>query len=85
MKPPDNISAVEGLNVMLACGTRGFPIPHIRWRRDGEFLLQNGSRLEIIHVSKEDEGRYECVATNVAGSASAWATVTVQGTLSRAK
>ena len=32
-------------------------------------ILSNGAEIRIIGVEKENEGRYECVSTNIAGSA----------------
>lgn len=41
--------------------------------------LAEGGVLTIERVKKEDEGLYECVATNTAGSVNASAVVTVTG------
>ena len=61
----------------INCRTEGIPPPSILWMKEREPLLDfpyrnirelsNGRQLEVRNVQISDEGRYRCVATNVAG------------------
>ncbi|XP_051807178.1 hemicentin-1 [Acanthochromis polyacanthus] len=70
---PDNITVAMGTEVSMHCAVRGFPVPMVRWFKDGclltncsaSFSLQNnGQLLTFRNVSKEDEGSYHCEASN---------------------
>ncbi|XP_028312721.1 uncharacterized protein LOC114469411 [Gouania willdenowi] len=70
---PDNITVAVGTEVSMHCAVSGFPVPMVHWFKDS-FLLSNcstsfslhnnGRRLTIRNVTKEDEGSYHCEATN---------------------
>ncbi|XP_059202072.1 vascular endothelial growth factor receptor kdr-like [Centropristis striata] len=72
--------------LMLACFAEGVPRPHIMWYKNsipvdggpGITLGEDGI-LTIERVKKDDEGLYECVASNVEGIAKTSAVVTVVG------
>ncbi|KAL4648250.1 vascular endothelial growth factor receptor kdr-like isoform X2 [Arapaima gigas] len=74
----------SGSTVTLPCYAEGVPPPFITWYKYGKrveaapgiTLTANGS-LTIERVKKDDEGKYECVATNDEGKVMAAANVTV--------
>ncbi|NWX67629.1 VGFR1 factor, partial [Alca torda] len=78
-------------SAMLECQVRGIPEPQISWFKNHEEIQQEsgiilgpGSRtLFIERVKEEDEGLYQCIATNLKGSVESAAYVTVQGTSER--
>ena len=73
-------------SVELQCGARGDPPPIIRWFRntapvvtnDRTFISEEGD-LAIYNITFIDEGLYECIAENLAGTARTYARVTVLG------
>ncbi|XP_066505151.1 vascular endothelial growth factor receptor kdr-like [Hoplias malabaricus] len=72
--------------LILTCLAQGVPIPGIQWYKDevpvtegpGVTLRDDGA-LIIQRVKKEDEGIYECMASNTEGVATSSAVITVQG------
>ncbi|XP_043555476.1 hemicentin-1 [Chiloscyllium plagiosum] len=60
----------------LKCDATGNPPPNIMWLKDGQpiktmagvQILANGQKLIISQTQVSDTGRYQCVATNEAGS-----------------
>lgn len=68
-----------GDSILMECVTRGFPIPRIRWYQNNKPLANNGSVIEIAKLSLNHTGVYLCVAENVAGNATATATLSVMG------
>ncbi|XP_060095551.1 contactin-6-like isoform X2 [Heteronotia binoei] len=70
---PETTYAAKGSPVQLECFALGNPVPSISWRRsDGSPLARkvntSNGILEIPAFQQEDEGFYECVATNSRGS-----------------
>ncbi|KAK2848976.1 hypothetical protein Q5P01_008810 [Channa striata] len=72
--------------LMLACFALGVPRPYIKWYKNGVPVEQGpgitvgeDGILTIERVKKDDEGLYECVASNVEGTARTSAVVTVLG------
>ncbi|KAI4885350.1 hypothetical protein NFI96_014323, partial [Prochilodus magdalenae] len=70
----------------LACLAFGVPPPFITWYKDKVLVtegpgitLRDDGVLIIQRVKKEDEGMYECQATNAEGVASSSAVITVLG------
>jgi len=74
----------------MSCEVTGIPAPDVTWTTHGDdvtdvkdpttfHVLANGA-LRIDHVTVEDGGMYECVATNIAGNATKAVTLNVQGT-----
>uniref|UniRef100_A0A669QT86 receptor protein-tyrosine kinase n=1 Tax=Phasianus colchicus TaxID=9054 RepID=A0A669QT86_PHACC len=74
-------------SAMLECQVHGIPEPQITWFKNHEEIQQEsgiilgpGSRMLFIErVKEEDEGLYQCIATNLKGSVESTAYVTVQG------
>ncbi|XP_043360294.1 vascular endothelial growth factor receptor 1 isoform X4 [Dermochelys coriacea] len=75
----------------LECQAQGIPEPQISWFKNHEEIQQEpgiilgpGSKMLLIErVKEEDEGLYQCIATNLKGSVESTAYVTVQGTAER--
>ncbi|XP_037958391.1 protein sax-3 [Teleopsis dalmanni] len=75
---PQNMRYAQGANAIMECGApRGFPEPQISWRKNGQTMNLNGNKriqivdggnLAIQDARQSDDGRYQCVAKNVAGT-----------------
>ncbi|XP_040929162.1 netrin receptor DCC isoform X3 [Betta splendens] len=77
---PTNMYAYESTDIELECAVTGNPPPTVRWIKNGEevipsdyFQIVDGSNLQILGLVKSDEGFYQCVAENLAGSSQAMA------------
>ncbi|XP_061603141.1 netrin receptor DCC isoform X2 [Phyllopteryx taeniolatus] len=77
---PSNTYAYESTDIELECAVTGNPPPTIRWMKNGEevipsdyFQIVDGSNLQILGLVKSDEGFYQCIAENIAGSSQAMA------------
>ncbi|XP_074872337.1 neural cell adhesion molecule L1 isoform X2 [Carettochelys insculpta] len=77
--------ALRGASLVLECIPEGLPTPAVEWRRlngrlPAERLSLENSRktLRIREVQEEDDGEYQCEATNSQGSVRHTYTVTVQ-------
>uniref|UniRef100_A0A2I3HGC5 Contactin 6 n=1 Tax=Nomascus leucogenys TaxID=61853 RepID=A0A2I3HGC5_NOMLE len=71
---PETIQAAKDSSVKLECFALGNPVPDISWRRlDGSSLpgkvkySKSQAILEIPNFQQEDEGSYECIASNLRG------------------
>ncbi|KAJ1069250.1 hypothetical protein K5549_000561 [Capra hircus] len=71
---PETIQAAKDSSVKLECFALGNPVPDISWRRlDGSPLpgkvkfSKSQATLEIPNFQQEDEGFYECIASNLRG------------------
>ncbi|VDL91364.1 unnamed protein product [Schistocephalus solidus] len=70
------IVAKKNEKVELECQTHGDPPPTVRWYKDSipvdltspRFVKNAVGGLEISRLLEEDEGRYECAATNIHGT-----------------
>ena len=83
VEDPKNQSDVIGSNVTLNCTATGRPPPTITWIKNNDsYAVQSKPRvvvsssfdykkyhshLLIIGVQKDDEGKYQCFASNSAG------------------
>ncbi|KAL3249344.1 hypothetical protein MRX96_056063 [Rhipicephalus microplus] len=74
---PANTEADPGSTVEVLCMAEGHPTPTLSWHKDGAPLPLGGrfsagpDGLRVVNVQPRDEGRYECVAENEMGRASA--------------
>ncbi|MCP9265997.1 hypothetical protein DINM_021442 [Dirofilaria immitis] len=83
---PESKVVNPGEQVTFVCRISGQPPPSIKWYFNGieishddlhiEFT-QRDNELTIIHVTRADEGVYQCIARNVLGMTSADATLKV--------
>ncbi|KAI3361747.1 hypothetical protein L3Q82_001956 [Scortum barcoo] len=78
--PNQHTYAYESTDIELECAVTGSPPPTVRWMKNGEevipsdyFQIVDGSNLQILGLVKSDEGFYQCVAENSAGSSQAMA------------
>ncbi|XP_048588906.1 fibroblast growth factor receptor 4 isoform X2 [Nematostella vectensis] len=76
---PEPTVVREGNPLILSCAADGRPIPSYEWLKDGHVITDSSnSTLEIKSASREDAGRYQCVASNRIGNeTSRYADVTV--------
>ena len=83
-------TVLEDDSVTFQCFGAGEPFPNVTWTFDGSELIlgdkyvvaevgANFGALTIFNVTFEDRGVYTCTYTNVHGSPSAMAELTVQG------
>ncbi|KAI5614865.1 neogenin isoform X3 [Silurus asotus] len=69
---PSAVSKPLGDTVLLPCVVKGFPLPVIRWMRNGKvvdesderFAVIGGGNLQIVNLTEEDAGTYSCQADN---------------------
>ena len=84
LQEPDDVTALNGEDIILECEVGGDPNPTILWHREdgtlpqGRTRIQNG-KLNIQNVSPKDEGVYVCEAQNTVGTISVSASVAVHG------
>jgi len=70
LMPEGSITIGLGKPLSIKCTVTGDPPPSIIWNKIGMTSRQVGSispTFEISRVTKQDEGTYACLATNVAG------------------
>lgn len=82
-KEPRDVTALVDSTVELDCSASGDPPPKVMWRRaDGKLPVSRArvtedKSLRIDRLTPEDEGTYMCDATNLVGSVTAKATLTI--------
>lgn len=87
---PQNTRIAQGDTALLECAApRGIPEPTVLWKRNGQVLdmesskrirIVDGGNLAIQDVRQSDEGQYQCLAKNPAGTReSAIVTLKVHG------
>uniref|UniRef100_A0A7M4EFB1 Neogenin n=1 Tax=Crocodylus porosus TaxID=8502 RepID=A0A7M4EFB1_CROPO len=86
LRQPSSLIRVTGQSAVLPCAAAGFPTPVIRWTRNEEelitegserFLLLAGGSLEISDITEDDAGTYACIVDNGNETAEAQADLTV--------
>ena len=82
------VTAVVGSRASLECTATGDPTPVWTWTRDGvnisgmsgQYTLESDSAVLVVeNVRVEDEGDFQCHASNVAGMATGTVTLNVIG------
>ncbi|ESN93121.1 hypothetical protein HELRODRAFT_89299 [Helobdella robusta] len=83
VNPPENRTAIINEGVSMSCGTVGFPPPEIRWthtninnrdrlvNHDPRFTVDSSGTLHMSNLKDIDHGFYKCIASNIAGNATA--------------
>ncbi|ELU04243.1 hypothetical protein CAPTEDRAFT_219882 [Capitella teleta] len=76
LNTPNELQAKEGERVELECVASGYPLPAIRWQRNGQLVVISGrvsqneeSSLVINDANVGDSGVYTCEANNGVGAA----------------
>ena len=83
IKAPENVSAVAGDEISLACVIGGRPKPELQWLRTNGLIpparaiVKDNSILNIRNVNPDDQDTYVCQGDNPAGSVTARAIVQV--------
>ncbi|XP_061672486.1 hemicentin-1 [Syngnathoides biaculeatus] len=82
------VTAILGQEVEFQCRVSGRPAPRVEWSRDGEVLsregdphvefLEDGQVLKVKSVRLRDQGLYQCLASNNAGTQMRQFRLTVQ-------
>lgn len=87
VNPPRNMVINQGRTVELDCLADGFPKPEVKWHKvhsklpPGRFSVNENGSLVIENVHQFDAGSYACRAETMFGSAVAYASVIVRGTV----
>lgn len=75
---PPTVTITEGDAALLTCAVIGDPLPVLMWYHMGTVITgENGTILTLEGVRKDQEGEYECRASNVAGEDQATVTLVV--------
>ncbi|XP_051282266.1 neural cell adhesion molecule L1.1 isoform X2 [Dicentrarchus labrax] len=79
------VLALSGHSVTLECIPGGLPTPRVEWKKKDGRLDETSGKLErhnrwlqFDSITQEDDGEYECIASNGHGSISSSFTVTVE-------
>uniref|UniRef100_A0A4W5QJW9 Ig-like domain-containing protein n=1 Tax=Hucho hucho TaxID=62062 RepID=A0A4W5QJW9_9TELE len=91
MSRVQDLSVVSGQEVEFQCRVSGRPAPKVEWSRDGEVLSKDGDPhvefheqgqvMKVKAVRLRDQGLYQCLASNSAGTQMRQFRLTVQGTV----
>ncbi|XP_078144162.1 neural cell adhesion molecule L1.1-like [Centroberyx gerrardi] len=83
--PHTSVPALKGHSLTLECIPKGLPTPKVEWKKkDGNLDETSGQvenydrRLHFESIAQEDDGEYECRASNTQGSTAHSFTVTVE-------
>lgn len=68
----------EGEDAILFCDVSGVPPPLVSWFNDKNDNVNNGSLWKLSSVSRNDNGTYQCIASNTCGMDSKTFDVIVQ-------
>ena len=67
---PGDIKVTEFENVSLGAVVEGNPAPYVAWVSQKGSVLQNkteGFNYTITKITREQNGTYQCIATNLVG------------------
>lgn len=75
----NEVSVIVNDDVTIDCITDGFPTPDIRWFKDQDEIMNesNGTAFRIHQVQEDEDGKYQCLATNILGSTTKVISLTV--------
>ncbi|VDM81934.1 unnamed protein product [Strongylus vulgaris] len=71
---PESKAALETADVEFECLSTGSPSPTVSWFKNGEAIIASHyfviepTRLRILGLVKADQGIYQCIVDNEAGS-----------------
>ncbi|XP_072020909.1 protogenin B-like isoform X2 [Amphiura filiformis] len=83
---PEDLTRKESAKPRLHCAAEGIPTPTLTWLHNGRVVNSDEGRTErqdnndlvIWNIREEDQGFYQCVASNEAGEVQASALLTVE-------
>ncbi|XP_041372837.1 uncharacterized protein LOC121386106 [Gigantopelta aegis] len=84
--PNSSYERQVGESVLMPCFAEGNPQPQILWEHNGVLLKESsrihiiGGNLSISDLSKEDHGKYECIANNKVAAIVAPTALRIMGT-----
>ena len=86
MNVGDNVTAASNTTITIRCPVSGVPTPAVTWERDGVLVVDSGlvsvkvdNSLAIAGAEAQDNAKYTCRVSNVAGTDSASSTVNIIG------
>ena len=88
LKQPANLNVTLKTDAELECSAYGIPTPTIQWFKNGEPIYPseyfqfspNQGNLKILGIIGQDEGYYQCLASNELNTIQSVAKLTVQPT-----
>lgn len=84
LRPKSIYQCEQTQHVELPCAAEGDPAPQLTWKKVNGVLppstrtLINGGNLTIVRLEVEDQGTYECIATNVVTSVIATTVIIIE-------
>lgn len=75
----NRVSTLSRVNITVNCSARGVPPPTIEWMNGGKTLNVKGPMLKLENVDQSVTGKYTCIASNVAGNATASTMIHIKG------
>lgn len=86
LKRPSNVNATLKSNVEFECNAYGIPRPKIQWFKNGEPIYPSNyfvfdskkGNLKILGIIAQDEGYYQCLASNDLGTIQSVSQLVVQ-------
>jgi len=88
MNITDNVKTFTNTDITITCTATGLPSPIISWLYNGKpvsnvprYLVFKNGTLVIRKLTKNDEGKYTCLAKNFEGEDTASSNVEVTGKL----
>ncbi|EEC04933.1 sdk-P1, putative [Ixodes scapularis] len=85
LRPPENVTVLDGMDAQLPCAVVGAPLPNTSWAyndlhpvlNEGRTQILDSGTLVIASVVTGDSGKYSCTRANSAGATQAEAYLTV--------
>lgn len=75
---PPTVTVTEGDTALLTCAVTGDPLPILMWYHMGTLIAgESETSLTLEGVREDQEGEYECLASNLAGEDQAVVTLVV--------
>lgn len=60
------LEVLEGRKLSVECVFDGYPEPSVLWQKDQEKIIEDAI-LELKNIQENDDGNYECIASNILG------------------
>ena len=84
-KSKSKVTIFEGNVLYLVCEAKGYPTPSVTWKKNDKVLQTSINKTDFItdDTSEKDAGKYECEASNSAGTVSYTVEVAIKGKVTR--